>query len=186
MEIVSRPQPREGGAAGVARDRRAAGRGDRARRRAGAADGRRPTSSPRRSAAGRSSRIAAEAARGEPGRSGRRRHRPRARHGCAPRSPASTSLSSTIPTIAEGLSTSLRRGIAALPDDVDGAVVLLADMPGVDAGDGRPADRGLRSGGRHADRRADLRRQARQPGAVVAAAVRRTRRPSPATPAAAT
>jgi molybdenum cofactor cytidylyltransferase len=37
------------------------------------------------------------------------------------------------PDYAEGLSTSLRRGIAALPDDVDGAVVLLADMPSVDA-----------------------------------------------------
>ena len=37
------------------------------------------------------------------------------------------------PDHADGLSTSLRRGIAALPDDVDGAVVLLADMPGVDA-----------------------------------------------------
>ena len=37
------------------------------------------------------------------------------------------------PDYADGLSTSLRRGIAALPDDVDGAVVLLADMPGVDA-----------------------------------------------------
>jgi molybdenum cofactor cytidylyltransferase len=38
------------------------------------------------------------------------------------------------PDFADGLSTSLRRGIAALPEDVDGAVVLLADMPGIDAG----------------------------------------------------
>ncbi len=38
------------------------------------------------------------------------------------------------PDFAEGLSTSLRRGIAALPENVDGAVVLLADMPAVDAG----------------------------------------------------
>lgn len=37
------------------------------------------------------------------------------------------------PDYADGLSTSLRRGIEALPDDVDGAVVLLADMPGIDA-----------------------------------------------------
>jgi molybdenum cofactor cytidylyltransferase len=33
---------------------------------------------------------------------------------------------------AEGLSTSLRAGIAALPADIDGAVVMLADMPQVD------------------------------------------------------
>jgi len=37
------------------------------------------------------------------------------------------------PDYADGLSTSLRRGLAALPADVDGVVVLLADMPGVDA-----------------------------------------------------
>ncbi|SDB45301.1 NTP transferase domain-containing protein [Bauldia litoralis] len=37
------------------------------------------------------------------------------------------------PDYAEGLSTSLKAGIAALPEDVDGAVVMLADMPGVDA-----------------------------------------------------
>lgn len=36
------------------------------------------------------------------------------------------------PDYAEGLSTSLRAGLAALPADVDGAVVLLADMPQVD------------------------------------------------------
>lgn len=34
---------------------------------------------------------------------------------------------------AEGLSTSLRTGIVALPDGIDGAVVLLGDMPGVSA-----------------------------------------------------
>lgn len=33
-----------------------------------------------------------------------------------------------------GLSTSLRAGIESLSDDVDGVVVLLADMPGIDAG----------------------------------------------------
>lgn len=37
------------------------------------------------------------------------------------------------PDYAEGLSTSLRAGIAALPADVDAAVVCLGDMPGVDA-----------------------------------------------------
>ncbi|MGD9920818.1 MAG: NTP transferase domain-containing protein [Pseudorhodoplanes sp.] len=34
---------------------------------------------------------------------------------------------------ADGLSTSLRTGLSALPDDVDGAVVMLADMPQVDS-----------------------------------------------------
>lgn len=34
---------------------------------------------------------------------------------------------------AEGLSTSLRAGLAALPTDCEGAVVLLGDMPGVSA-----------------------------------------------------
>lgn len=37
------------------------------------------------------------------------------------------------PDFAEGLSTSLRAGLNALPADVDGVVVLLADMPQVDA-----------------------------------------------------
>jgi molybdenum cofactor cytidylyltransferase len=37
------------------------------------------------------------------------------------------------PDFADGLSTSLRTGLAALPDDIDGAVVTLADMPQVDA-----------------------------------------------------
>jgi molybdenum cofactor cytidylyltransferase len=37
------------------------------------------------------------------------------------------------PHFADGLSTSLRAGLAALPDDIDGAVVMLADMPQVDA-----------------------------------------------------
>ncbi|MCA0320375.1 MAG: molybdopterin-binding/glycosyltransferase family 2 protein [Proteobacteria bacterium] len=37
------------------------------------------------------------------------------------------------PDFAEGLSTSLRAGLAALPDDVDAAIVLLGDMPRVDA-----------------------------------------------------
>jgi molybdenum cofactor cytidylyltransferase len=42
------------------------------------------------------------------------------------------------PDFAEGLSTSLKRGLAALPDDVDGVVVCLADMPLVS---GRHIDR---------------------------------------------
>ena len=37
------------------------------------------------------------------------------------------------PDFAEGLSTSLRTGLSALPADIDGAVVLLADMPQVDS-----------------------------------------------------
>jgi molybdenum cofactor cytidylyltransferase len=36
---------------------------------------------------------------------------------------------------AEGQSTSLRAGIAAIPDEADGAVILLADQPGVTAAD---------------------------------------------------
>ena len=38
------------------------------------------------------------------------------------------------PDFAEGLSTSLRRGLAALPEEADGVLVCLGDMPGVDAG----------------------------------------------------
>jgi molybdenum cofactor cytidylyltransferase len=37
------------------------------------------------------------------------------------------------PDYASGLSTSLRRGLAALPRDIDGAVVLLGDMPRISA-----------------------------------------------------
>src|SRR4029077_7633443 len=37
------------------------------------------------------------------------------------------------PHFADGLGTSLKAGIAALPADVDGAVVCLGDMPQVDA-----------------------------------------------------
>lgn len=36
------------------------------------------------------------------------------------------------PDHAEGLSTSLRAGIENLPADIDGAIILLADMPGID------------------------------------------------------
>ena len=35
------------------------------------------------------------------------------------------------PDYAEGLSTSLKRGLAALPEEVEGAVICLADMPGI-------------------------------------------------------
>jgi molybdenum cofactor cytidylyltransferase len=41
------------------------------------------------------------------------------------------------PAFAEGQSTSLRAGIAALPPEVDAAVILLADQPGVTPGDVR-------------------------------------------------
>jgi molybdenum cofactor cytidylyltransferase len=37
------------------------------------------------------------------------------------------------PDYADGLSTSLRAGLQALPGDIDGVVVMLADMPGIDA-----------------------------------------------------
>ena len=35
------------------------------------------------------------------------------------------------PDYAEGLSTSLKRGLAALPAEIEGAVICLADMPGI-------------------------------------------------------
>src|SRR5690606_11484843 len=37
------------------------------------------------------------------------------------------------PDYAEGLSTSLRAGLAALPEDVDGVLVCLGDMPDIEA-----------------------------------------------------
>ena len=73
------------------------------------------------------------------------------------------------PDYADGLSTSLRAGVASLPSGIDAAVVILADMPGVSRRDDRPADRRLRPDRGRAHRGADLRRQARQPGALVAA-----------------
>ena len=42
------------------------------------------------------------------------------------------------PAFAEGLSTSLKRGLAALPDDIDGVVICLGDMPQIT---GRDIDR---------------------------------------------
>jgi len=132
MEIVSRPQPREGGDAAVEEN----GPPPRVAAIVLAAGQGRRMGGPNKLAAtirGRPlARIAAEAAvasRAEPvvvvtG------HEPGLVHG------ALVGLDVRIvhnPDYADGLSTSLRRGIAALPEDVDGAVVLLADMPGVDA-----------------------------------------------------
>jgi CTP:molybdopterin cytidylyltransferase MocA len=37
------------------------------------------------------------------------------------------------PDFADGLSTSLKAGVAALPEDIDGTIVCLGDMPQVDA-----------------------------------------------------
>ncbi|HEX9808478.1 MAG TPA: nucleotidyltransferase family protein [Alphaproteobacteria bacterium] len=39
------------------------------------------------------------------------------------------------PDYAEGIATSIRAGIAALPGDVDGALVCLGDMPALESGD---------------------------------------------------
>ena len=78
--------------------------------------------------------------------------------------------SCTIPDFADGLSTSLQTGLSALPDDIDGALVLLADMPRVDATliDKLISALSIPDAGR-AGRGADFRRQARQSGSVVAA-----------------
>jgi molybdenum cofactor cytidylyltransferase len=131
MEIVSRPQPREGGEAAVAPPTPrvaaivlAAGQGRRmgGPNKLAATIGGKPLV-----------RIAAEAAvasRADPvivvtG------HQPEAVRASLAGLDAAFVHN---PDFAEGLSTSLRRGIAALPEDVDGVVVLLADMPGVDAG----------------------------------------------------
>ena len=51
---------------------------------------------------------------------------------------ACTSPLSIIRDFADGLSTSLRPGIEAVPGDCDGAMVLLGDMPGITAGSDRP------------------------------------------------
>ena len=90
------------------------------------------------------------------------------------------------PDYADGLGTSLKAGIAAVPDDADGAVVCLGDMPQVDSRADRQIDRRLRSGTRRAGGGAEHRRTARQSGAVVApvfprpdGGARRHRRPPP-------
>ncbi len=49
------------------------------------------------------------------------------------RSPACRCASCNNPDYAEGLGTSLRAGIAAVPAEADGAIVCLGDMPQVDA-----------------------------------------------------
>ena len=48
------------------------------------------------------------------------------------RSPSSTSTSSPNPEFATGLASSLRVGLAAMPSDVTGALVLLGDMPWIE------------------------------------------------------
>ena len=58
-------------------------------------------------------------------------------HAAADVAAALTGLDVTVvhnPDFAEGLSTSLRTGLSALPEEVEAAVVVLADMPGIDAG----------------------------------------------------
>ena len=49
------------------------------------------------------------------------------------------------PDYAEGLGTSLKAGIAAVPDESDGAIVCLGDMPQVDSRADRQTAGGLRS-----------------------------------------
>ena len=90
------------------------------------------------------------------------------------------------PEFAEGLASSVKAGIAAVPENADGAVICLGDMPLIDARSDRPAGRSLRAGPRRSDRGARQRRQARQSGVVVAPllqriddARRRHRRPPP-------
>lgn len=120
-EIVSRPQPRAGAAPKIAALLLAAG----SSRRMGAANkmvatiGGRPLV-----------RIAAEAALGSGAAS------LTVVTGYAPQEVDSALAGLDIgrvhnPDFAAGLSTSLRAGLALLPDDVDGVIVLLADMPAV-------------------------------------------------------
>ena len=77
------------------------------------------------------------------------------------------------PEFAEGLSTSLKCGLAALPTDLDGVVVCLGDMPLIAGARHRPADRRVQPVRRPRDRRPDAPRQARQPGVVGQAIFRR-------------
>ena len=79
------------------------------------------------------------------------------------------------PNFAEGLSTSLKAGLATLPADVDGAIVCLGDMPQVNASLIDRLIAAFRSGARRAGRGADQRRQTRQSGGVVAALLPRAR-----------
>ena len=111
-------------------------------------------------------RIAAEQALASTRPPGDRRDRPSGATRSKPRSQASTCSSCTIRDFAEGLSTSVKAGIAAVPDDADGAVVCLGDMPQVSATlidrliAAFDPERGA------SDRGADHRRQARQSGGL--------------------
>jgi molybdenum cofactor cytidylyltransferase len=69
---------------------------------------------------------------------------------------------------AEGLSASLKAGVAAVPPEAEGVLIALGDMPLVSAGGHAPPARRLRPGGRARHRPAHLSRQAGQPGAVGA------------------
>lgn len=128
MEIVSRPQPREGGSPVPVASKRepkvaaivlAAGQS----RRMGGANkltatiGNRPLV-----------RIVVDAARSSraQGVSVVSGHRSEAVRACFRGLPITTIYN---PDYADGLSTSVRAGISNLPDDVDGAIVLLGDMP---------------------------------------------------------
>ena len=66
------------------------------------------------------------------------------------------------PDFAGGLASSVKSGIAAVPDNADGAVVCLGDMPLIIGAIDRPPDRGLCARPRPPDRRARQRRPARQ------------------------
>ena len=77
------------------------------------------------------------------------------------------------PDFAGGLASSVKAGIAAVPDNADGAVVCLGDMPLISAQSDRSADRGVRAGSRPSDRGARQRRPARQSRAVVAPLLQR-------------
>ena len=88
------------------------------------------------------------------------------------------------PDFAGGLASSVKAGIAAVPENADGAVVCLGDMPLISCETDRPVDRNLCAGPRPSDRRARQRRPPRQSRAVVAPllqgiddARRRCRRP---------
>lgn len=131
MEIVSRPQPREGGlpepAPGTPRKIAAlvlaAGQG----RRMGG-----PNKLLATIAGEPLVRIAAEAALGSKAASVTVVTGHRARDVEAALAGLSVQFVHN-PGHVEGLSTSLRAGIESLPEHIDGAIVLLADMPGIDA-----------------------------------------------------
>ncbi len=72
------------------------------------------------------------------------------------------------PDFADGLGTSLKAGIAAVPEEADAAIVCLGDMPQVDAALINKLISVFRSGARRAGRRAKHRWPAWQSGRVVA------------------